>query len=158
MIRGTSFTRLCSKTTHTKLTKRSWVRGQCWSKLGTHLHWSADMLRSSMPEMIGVGSRTKVAAPGGESDRRGLDSSVRAKATAKKDGGQFVRRAVPVYDLGREPRAGDRRRRRRRAAAAAACRARHPALARQAPARPVALHDAAARTRSRAHSQRGVRG
>jgi chorismate synthase len=58
-------------------------------------------------------------------------------------GNALLRHAVPLHDLGRKPRAGDRRRRRRRAAAHRARRARHPALARPAPARPVALHDAA---------------
>ena len=50
-------------------------------------------------------------------------------------GRQQLRHAVPLHHLGREPRARDRLRGRRRAAAPAARRARHPALARPAPAR-----------------------
>ena len=65
---------------------------------------------------------------------------------------------LPLHHLGRKPRAGDRLRRRRRAAAHAARRAGHPALARPAQARPVALHDAAARERPGQDPLRRLRG
>ena len=52
--------------------------------------------------------------------------------------------ALPVHQLGRKPRSRDRLRRRRRAAAPPPDRGRHPGLAGQAPARPVALHHPAA--------------
>ena len=80
------------------------------------------------------------------------------RVDGQTDGRQQLRHAVPLHHLGREPRAGDRRRRRRRAAAHAARRSRHPALARQAPARPVALHDAAPGARPGQDPVRRLRG
>ena len=57
---------------------------------------------------------------------------------------QYVRPSVPGHDLWRKPRAGDRLRGRRLPARHPAHRGRHPALPRQAPAGPVALHHPAA--------------
>ena len=81
----------------------------------------------------------------GEADRRTARQLRRrvGRRPAAMAGNSFGT-PVPVHHLGRKPRAGDRLRGRRRAAAHAADRGRHPALAGQAPARPVALHHPAA--------------
>ena len=72
---------------------------------------------------------------------------------------QQLRPPVPFHHLGRKPRAGasaaSSTARRR---ASPLSRGRHPALARQAPARPVALHHAAARARHGEDPVRRVRG
>ena len=68
---------------------------------------------------------------------------------ARRRGRQQLRHALPLHHLGRKPRAGDRLRRRRRAAADSAGRSRHPALARQAPARPDRASPRSARSPTR---------
>ena len=90
--------------------------------------------------MVAVDSAAEhgAASPGSHRQRGQGLTSWRATASA---------RLFRVHHLGRKPRPGDRLRRRRLPAAAAADRGGHPALAGQAPARPVALHHPAARAR-----------
>ena len=75
----------------------------------------------------------------------GFDHTARA-TTPSSDSMSFntFGHLFPGHDLRRKPRAGDRLRGRRLSAAHSADRSRYPALSRQAPARPIALHHPAA--------------
>ena len=111
---------------------------------GAALYLLSDLGRGTTGEILHVDSGYHVV---GMKAVDAPDISVVLHQERRPDGRQQLRRAVPLHDLGREPRAGDRLRGRRRAAAPAARRGRHPALARPPPARPVEVHDPAPRAR-----------
>jgi enoyl-[acyl-carrier protein] reductase I len=120
-----------------------------WNQLNSPLQRSV-----TIQDVGGAGGLSAGDLAPGSGEVHHVDSAIRRRHEARRRARHRgrVTEAWPAkrshlfrYTSWGEPRAGDRRRGRWRAAADSARRARYPALARPAPAGPVALHDAAAR-------------